>query len=626
MDPYWQVVDRPSSLRSGARMIAGVLSCGLVACSGISNLVPADGSTVPVGPVTMSGEFRSNVNQSLRILLDGNDVTAQFNPVYASAPGTFRATMGLAPGAHTLLATGVFTEYVLFFPSGQRTMSQQTTFTVPGPTLSLTPASGNLTVGATTPVTVTLSQAQGAPVSVQLASTPGGVISLPATTTVAQGSTQSPAVAVGGVAAGTANLSATSAGFTSAQSAWSVAPGLSAVAPVSGPVGTSLTLTGSGFSAGASVQVGGVAATGVSVLSPTTLTAVVPAGLAVGNRSVTATVNGVRSAGVNFAVVAAPPVPPAAVLFRTSAQDVQTFTFFPAGGGTPAQFALVDTDAATAQGGVFTVGIAQTPTRVLRSSPADVQAFIVGTPLALSAGALAGGAGSGTGSGAALTGSTAIRAIDSGIEVRVLNAAGTAFGAPVFVGGSASATGVAVDALGSLVVRAHAGGIELFDVSNPAAPVRLSPIGAGGGDLSAVGTGVRFVSALRVVRSIPNGIEEYDITNPAAPTRLTVNRRGFVDSAMGTALAVESGGTAAIRATSMGLERYPLPLAANAAPAASTGGRVSTTGVGVAVVGPRAFRATNDRLEAYDLPALGNPVADTGATVSAVGVGLAARP
>jgi hypothetical protein len=54
-------------------------------------------------------------------------------------------------------------------------------------------------------------------------------------------------------------------------------------------------------------------------------------------------------------------------------------------------------------------------------------------------------------------------------------------------------------------------------------------------------------------------------------------------------------------------------------------GRVSTTGVGVVVVGTRAFRATNDRLEAYDLPALGAPVTDIGATVSSVGVGLAGR-
>jgi hypothetical protein len=407
-----------------------------------------------------------------------------------------------------------------------------------------------------------------------------------------------------------------------------VSPGLTGVAPTQAPVGTSVTLTGAGFVAGATtVSFGGTNSSSVTVSSPTSLTATVPAGLALGNRPARVTVAGVSSVTQPFAVIA-PPVPPAAPaasLFRTSAQDVQTFTFTPASGASPASFALVDTDPATPQGGQSAVGVAQTATRVVRSSTADAQAFTIGAPLSLALGATRGGSGSGTGSAIAISGSTVVRAIDAGIEVSTLNAAGNSLTAFAFVGGTTSSTGVAVDITGTTVVRAHSSGIDLFSVSNPAAPTRLSTLGTGAGDLSSVGVGVRFISATRVVRSFPQGVEIYDVSTAASPTRLTVNRTGIVDSAMGTAVAVEPAGGAVIRATSVGLERYALPLAANTAPTSSMSGRVSTTGVGVVVVGTRAFRATNDRLEAYDLPALGAPVTDIGATVSSVGVGLAGR-
>lgn len=60
------------------------------------------------------------------------------------------------------------------------------------------------------------------------------------------------------------------------------APSLVSVSPVSGPVagGTSLTLTGAGFRPGATVTVGGAAATSVAVLGATAVTAVTPAAAA----------------------------------------------------------------------------------------------------------------------------------------------------------------------------------------------------------------------------------------------------------------------------------------------------------------------------------------------------------
>ena len=79
-------------------LLALVAVLALSGCTGISNLRPADGITVPPGLVDMGGEFRSNLNNSLRVVVDGNDMTAAFNPIYTSAPGRFGATSRYVAG------------------------------------------------------------------------------------------------------------------------------------------------------------------------------------------------------------------------------------------------------------------------------------------------------------------------------------------------------------------------------------------------------------------------------------------------------------------------------------------------------------------------------------------------
>jgi hypothetical protein len=71
------------------------------------------------------------------------------------------------------------------------------------------------------------------------------------------------------------------------------APTVTAVSPSSGTTagGTSITITGTNFAAGATVTLGGVAATGVTVVSSTSITATTPAGTA-GASTVVVTVNG----------------------------------------------------------------------------------------------------------------------------------------------------------------------------------------------------------------------------------------------------------------------------------------------------------------------------------------------
>jgi hypothetical protein len=70
-------------------------------------------------------------------------------------------------------------------------------------------------------------------------------------------------------------------------------PAVSSVAPNNGPVagGTAVTITGTNFAAGATVTIGGPAATNVVVVNSTTITATTPAGNA-GLVAVTVTVNG----------------------------------------------------------------------------------------------------------------------------------------------------------------------------------------------------------------------------------------------------------------------------------------------------------------------------------------------
>ncbi|MCW3018235.1 MAG: cell surface receptor domain protein [Solirubrobacterales bacterium] len=68
--------------------------------------------------------------------------------------------------------------------------------------------------------------------------------------------------------------------LASASVARAAAPALSSIAPNNGPAagGTSVTVSGSGFTAGATVRFGAAAATGVSVLSSGSITATSPAG------------------------------------------------------------------------------------------------------------------------------------------------------------------------------------------------------------------------------------------------------------------------------------------------------------------------------------------------------------
>ncbi len=103
-------------------------------------------------------------------------------------------------------------------------------------------------------------------------------------------------VALGVVSA----LLATATVLVAASPASAAGPVVTSISPVSGPIagGTTVTITGTGFAAGATVDFGASAATSVNYVDATTITAVSPAVASPATVDVTVTVSGVQSTPV----------------------------------------------------------------------------------------------------------------------------------------------------------------------------------------------------------------------------------------------------------------------------------------------------------------------------------------
>jgi hypothetical protein len=86
-------------------------------------------------------------------------------------------------------------------------------------------------------------------------------------------------------------------------------PTLTSFTPASGPVGTSVTVTGTGFTGATKVTFNGTAATSFSVPSATQIAATVPSGATSGTLAVT-TPGGTATSAASFTVTTPPPPPP----------------------------------------------------------------------------------------------------------------------------------------------------------------------------------------------------------------------------------------------------------------------------------------------------------------------------
>ncbi len=191
-----------------------------VACNGqpqpglsVTLTSPANGASFPAGQaVPLAATVSGGTAARVEFFVDGGMVSTD-----TSAPYEGSAT-GLAVGTHTAQARA-------FNAAGTSVPSATATFTVTGtgtPSISLTPASLSVAEGASSPLTVRLSQAPTANVTVQLARTGDTSITVPASVTVTP-TTWSTGVPANVSAAedadqthGTATINATATGYTAA--------------------------------------------------------------------------------------------------------------------------------------------------------------------------------------------------------------------------------------------------------------------------------------------------------------------------------------------------------------------------------------------------------------------------
>jgi subtilisin-like proprotein convertase family protein len=282
----------------GVSGLTGAITNVTATLTGVSHTYPADLDVLLVGPSgqnvvlladTGAGTDIANVN----LTFSGAAATLVPTPITS---GTYRPTnLGAfngappAPAAPYGAALSVFSgtvpngEWRLFVfddaagDTGRINGGWSLDITTNGPTVtSYTPAGGP----AGTTVVITGTNLTGA-----TSVTFGGI---PAASYTVNSPTQITAVVPAGAVSGpisviTPNGIATSAGAFEV----SPPPAVTSLAPTSGPVGTTVTLTGANLTGATEVRFAGTPAATFAVTAPTTITATVPAGAGTGPVTVT---------------------------------------------------------------------------------------------------------------------------------------------------------------------------------------------------------------------------------------------------------------------------------------------------------------------------------------------------
>ena len=226
----------------------------------ISTVSPSSGPSTGGTPITITG---TNLGGATMVTIAGAPAS---NVVVQSATSVTAVTPASTTGSASVAVTT---------PSGTATQPNGFTYVTPVPTISSVSPNAGPTTGGTAIVITGTNFLAGASVTV------GGI---GATSVVVVSATTITANTPGGTA-GSATVSVTAAGGTATLTngfTFVTPPTIGSMSPSAGPTtgGTAITITGTNLSGASSVTVGGVVATNMVVQSPTTVTAVTPAGTA----------------------------------------------------------------------------------------------------------------------------------------------------------------------------------------------------------------------------------------------------------------------------------------------------------------------------------------------------------
>lgn len=602
---------------AAARACIAVGTVLLTTACGITIVRPVNQSSAApssvASEVTLPAFYKPN---TFRASLNERDVTASYTiSIVNSINGTANGTLtGLTPGTYVLDVGACWGINVLFVTQPRDPITgdpiptsgcygARSTFTVVQPRLALSFVANSVVSGDAVHVNVQATPQSPNAVNVVLGSSntaavSAGALTVQPNTTTANGTVSS-------ASAGTATITASAGGYTSATGTVTVRPRLTQLAPPSVAPGATITGAGAGFVAPVTVRFGAAGPTvNATNVTATQFSVVVPASLAPGSVMVTVRSNGQDSAPFTLTVTA-----PASInraMFRSNADSIETIRFshaipFASSSFLPGSFLGVSTST-----GMQVVGLCRNGATLARASSNAVELFTVGGSAAaptLTAGAktpLPSGL-SGVASDCAFAPGTLMRGTDAGLET--INPASSPLTRQGFnnTGGS-TAVGVSLAVAGTSVFRSTSTGLETYSVSTPSTPTQQSnTISNMSG--SPMGTALAWlVPGTTLVRATSAGIDVLNVATPTAVSRLGANNLGR-QSATGVDVALLGTGAGArvVRATDEGIEVYDVSNTAQPRRCFFRNADLSTTGVGLAVIGNVAFRATDDTIEAYDL-------------------------
>lgn len=232
----------------------------------VSGISPSTGSTVGGDSVTITG---TGFNSGATVTIGGSAATSV---TIVSSTSITATTPAHAAGAVDVVVTNTDTK------SGTLT-SGFTYQTPPNPAPTVTgisPSSGTTTGGTSVTITGT-GFLSGATVTFNGAAATG--VTVVSSTSITATTPAHAAGAVDVVVTNTDSKFGTLTGGFTYQTPPNPAPTVTGISPATGTTvgGTSVTITGTGFLSGATVTIGGSAATGVTVVSSTSITATTPA-------------------------------------------------------------------------------------------------------------------------------------------------------------------------------------------------------------------------------------------------------------------------------------------------------------------------------------------------------------